>query len=117
MQENSAIPNSRDWWNRCFAEEWDANRGSEQTTHFMQRPLRSVPSTELAWLAAKPRSILDWGCAFGEGVSVLAQRFPQSRVSGLDFAAAAIAEARKRYPDRDFIFSSDGRFRPNSTAS
>ena len=108
MQGNPPQVNSRDWWNNYFTESWDANGGSAQTRHFMQRLLDSLPPNELAWLNAKPRSILDWGCAFGDGVKVVADRFPLGSVTGLDFAEVAIAQARERYPDHNFVLSPDG---------
>lgn len=108
MHGSSPEINSRDWWNRYFAEQWDAHGGSSQTRHFMQRLLDNLPPGELAWLRAKPRTILDWGCAFGEGVKVIADSFPSSSVTGLDFAETAIAQARERYPEHRFVLSGEG---------
>jgi trans-aconitate methyltransferase len=39
---------------------------------------------------------------------MLARAFPNASVTGLDFSAPAIAEARKQYPDRRFEHSPDG---------
>jgi GT2 family glycosyltransferase/2-polyprenyl-3-methyl-5-hydroxy-6-metoxy-1,4-benzoquinol methylase/glycosyltransferase involved in cell wall biosynthesis len=111
MNGSSPQINSRDWWNRYFAEHWDARGGSSQTRHFTQRLLDSLPPRELAWLRVKPRTILDWGCAFGEGVKVIADSFPSSSVTGLDFAETAIAQARGRYPEHRFVLSEQGDIR------
>jgi GT2 family glycosyltransferase/glycosyltransferase involved in cell wall biosynthesis len=74
----------------------------------MQRLLESLPQPEAEWLNETGRSILDWGCAFGEGVSLLQASFPSAAVAGLDFSATAIAQARKRYPQARFVLSADG---------
>jgi glycosyltransferase involved in cell wall biosynthesis/SAM-dependent methyltransferase len=101
--------NSRAWWDDYFTHHWEANRGSDQTRHFMERLIANLPSAELAYLSRHPTSILDWGCAFGEGVACLQAAFPLSTVSGLDFSPVAIEEARRRHPDYTFISTEDGR--------
>lgn len=109
MPADSSHPvNSREWWEEYFVEDWDAYGGSEQTRYFMQRVLTELPAPDVEFLRSKPLTILDWGCAFGEGVELLARAFPQSRVVGLDFASTAIDQARQRHADREFIFSADG---------
>ena len=100
--------NSREWWDTYFAENWEANRGSQQTQHFMERLLASLPAHELSYLRSHELQILDWGCAFGQGVDLLAQAFPKARVEGLDFSATAIQQARRRYPNLTFIHTPAG---------
>src|SRR5215218_389986 len=95
--------NSRPWWEDYVARHWDANDGSSQTRHFMDRLVANLPAAEAAHLRANALDVLDWGCAFGEGVDRLAREFPRCRVAGLDFAQAAVAEARRRYPVNEFI--------------
>src|SRR6185436_8608216 len=94
--------NSRDWWDEYFETQWDANKGSQQTRHFMECLIRNLDDQELSYLRSKPLRILDWGCAFGEGVELLGRNFPESKVSGMDYSSSAISEARRRYPDHDF---------------
>src|SRR5262249_53627633 len=53
-------------------------------------------------------NILDWGCAIGNGVASLAEAFPGNEVSGLDFSAGAIEEARMRHPGYEFMVTKDG---------
>jgi 2-polyprenyl-3-methyl-5-hydroxy-6-metoxy-1,4-benzoquinol methylase/glycosyltransferase involved in cell wall biosynthesis len=103
------VINSRAWWEEYFRRSWDANRGTEQTRHFMERLVASLPEAEAAYLSERPVRILDWGCAFGEGVRVLGERFPRAQVAGLDFASAAVEEARRRHPQHEFIHSQDGK--------
>src|SRR5438309_3065397 len=107
--ERSGYPvNSREWWEDYFAENWDAHGGSGRTRHFMQRLIAELPLPEAAFLRTRPLTILDWGCAYGEGVELLSQSFPQSRAVGLDFASRAIAQASQRHPNREFFLSENG---------
>lgn len=57
----------------------------------------------LAWLArrlessgaAEPRAILDYGCGGGDTTALLAQRWPQARVVGVDTSESLIAVAAR----------------------
>src|SRR5260370_41909220 len=100
--------NSRLWWDAYFQGSWDSYGGSGQTRYFMQTLLANLPESEKAYLQAGSRTILDWGCAFGEGVAALAKTFPQSRVAGLDFSKAAIDEARVRNAGYEDIWTDGG---------
>lgn len=95
--------NSRQWWEQYFRDHWDRNGGGAQTRHFMQRLLAELPLPEVGFLETPGLSIMDWGCAHGEGVDELKQRFPSAQVFGVDAAAAAIAEARRRFADAEFV--------------
>jgi GT2 family glycosyltransferase/2-polyprenyl-3-methyl-5-hydroxy-6-metoxy-1,4-benzoquinol methylase len=108
MTQNSDAVNSREWWQDYFADRWEAHGGGEQTRHFMERLLVELQAPEQHYLRSKALTILDWGCAFGEGVAVLAEAFPQSRVVGLDFAPNAVEQARKRHPNQEFILTENG---------
>jgi GT2 family glycosyltransferase/2-polyprenyl-3-methyl-5-hydroxy-6-metoxy-1,4-benzoquinol methylase len=108
MTQDSSSINSREWWQEYFVENWEAHGGGEQTRHFMERLVAELPAPEQQFLRSKAVTILDWGCAFGEGVEVLGEAFPQSRVVGLDFAPNAVAEARRRHPQHEFIVTQKG---------
>src|SRR5262245_27546412 len=94
--------NSRDWWEDYFLHHWEAFDGSAQTWYFMERLVANLPQPELDWTRAEPRTILDWGCAMGQGVAVLTREFPQCAVTGLDWSSTAIEEARRRHPQCRF---------------
>src|SRR5262245_11448892 len=100
--------NSRDWWEKYFQSSWERNGGVGQSRHFMELLVANLPAAERAYLRTRRPEVLDWGCAFGQGVEVLAEAFPTARVIGLDFAINAVQEARSRYPDREFILSDNG---------
>src|SRR5687768_13124420 len=100
--------NSRTWWEDYFSHDWEKNEGSAQTRHFMERLIDNLPVEATTFMQLPDVRILDWGCAFGEGVALLGERFPRAHVAGLDFALRAVEEARKRYPSADFLHTEDG---------
>ncbi len=99
---SDASVNTPEWWQHYLAEHWDANDGAGQTRHFMQRLVAELPEAEREWLAEGSPRVLDWGCAHGEGVAEFGRAFPNARVAGLDIAAGAVAEARRRHPGHEF---------------
>jgi predicted dehydrogenase/SAM-dependent methyltransferase len=101
--------NSNTWWNEYFTNHWDFNQGSEQTKYYMESLFANLPALEVNYLHTNQLRILDWGCAFGEGTNLLAQFLPKSQIAGLDFAAKAIEEARRRYPNLQFILNLQGK--------
>ena len=104
-----APKNSRLWWEEYFSATWDANNGRDQSKYFMQRLTENLPPPEREYLRTRDATVLDWGCAFGDGVQVLASAFPRIRITGLDFAERAIAEAKRVYPRLDFRHNPDGK--------
>jgi malonyl-CoA O-methyltransferase len=51
----------------------------------------------------EPSSILDLGCGTGYLTELLGKRFPQARITAVDFAPAMIEHARRRVPDAHFL--------------
>ena len=103
-----AAMNSLGWWDGFFEEQWERNHGRQQTRHFMERLVAGLPEVERAYLSSRSLSILDWGCALGDGVEVLGRHFPLADVSGLDFSPLAIAKARQEYPRYRFLRTESG---------
>lgn len=103
--------NSKAYWDRRFAEDWDINLGREQSRFFARLALKLTPS----WLGEAIRgerwSLCDWGCAEGDGTRVFAEAFPDNRVVGIDFSDTAVASARALYGDgflaEDWMAESD----------
>lgn len=50
----------------------------------------------------KPKKILDVGCGPGNSTAVLAKRFPDANILGVDNSENMISAAKKNYPDLDF---------------
>jgi trans-aconitate 2-methyltransferase len=66
---------------------------------------RTRPAAELLSRVpvTRPRRVLDVGCGPGNSTELLAARFPQAEVVGVDSSPEMIAAARKRLPSADFL--------------
>jgi glycosyltransferase involved in cell wall biosynthesis/2-polyprenyl-3-methyl-5-hydroxy-6-metoxy-1,4-benzoquinol methylase len=100
--------NSPAWWDGYFEDHWEANGGRAQTRHFVECLVANLPPREAAYLYDRPLRIVDWGCALGEGVDVLARTFPRGEVVGLDVSATALEKARATFPGHEFVLAPDG---------
>src|SRR5262245_46117903 len=80
---------------------WDP----EQYLHFAEE--RTRPCQELAARVAirSPRRVIDLGCGPGNSTQVLAERWPEADLTGLDSSADMIAAARKNAPARRWVVS------------
>jgi trans-aconitate 2-methyltransferase len=75
--------------------EWD----SAQYLKFHDE--RTQPCRDLAIQIAlsAPARVIDLGCGPGNSTEVVAARWPEARITGLDSSPAMIASARERHPD------------------
>lgn len=87
--------------NRAFEQSWEKHNGREQTSFFMRLAIDNLPTKILSDLS-EAISIIDVGCAMGDGVNVLQEEFPTPRVNGLDPSSVAIAKAEQFYPHNTF---------------
>jgi trans-aconitate 2-methyltransferase len=73
---------------------WDAG----QYLKFVDE--RTQPARDLARRvpAASPRRVIDLGCGPGNSTEVLAERWPEAELTGLDNAPDMLAKARKAHP-------------------
>jgi len=101
------VINTREWYDHQFDVAWERNNGPAQTRYFMTRLVAELPRRVRAAIGESRMSILDWGCAFGDGVDVLSHAFPACTIAGQDFSIVAITRARARYPDLTFICAAD----------
>lgn len=84
--------NSPAYWDHRFRSgDWALRAGRGQTRRFAECFLRHVA------LPAEPFSLLDFGCALGDGVAALQAAAPHGAYAGCDIAPAAIEQARERY--------------------
>jgi len=72
-----------------IASQWDANRSPERTRAF-EAGLELVPAT--------PMHALDLGTGTGDGAFVIARRWADAEVLGVDFSEPMVSEARAKTP-------------------
>ncbi|SHM75969.1 Glycosyltransferase involved in cell wall bisynthesis [Anaerosporobacter mobilis DSM 15930] len=98
---NSKI-NSKEYWNNRFeTNDWDINMGREQSTYFYELMTDLLPEWLKLEIKQQDYSIIDMGCAEGQGVPILSQYFGK-KIVGVDFSNNAIQIARNLYPDYEF---------------
>ena len=95
--------NSLEWWENHFSGDWLRYEGPGQTRHFVSQLVASLPAADKELLRQHARTVADWGCAFGEGSTVLAETFPEAKVCGFDTSARAIEQASQRHAPLEFI--------------
>ncbi|ANY15090.1 trans-aconitate 2-methyltransferase [Bordetella pseudohinzii] len=71
---------------------------AKQYSAFENERTRPVRDLVAAIPTAEVRRAVDLGCGPGNSTEVLAARFPQAEVSGMDSSADMVAAARKRMP-------------------
>lgn len=74
--------------------------------HYLQfKSERTQPSIDLISRIErdKPESIIDIGCGPGNSTQALVNRWPESRITGLDSSVAMIEKARQDYPNQEWI--------------
>src|SRR5262245_19252919 len=66
---------------------------------------RTQPATDLAARIAlrAPARVIDLGCGPGNSTAVLAGRWPDAALTGLDSAASMLASARQEFPKWQWI--------------
>src|SRR5580692_2497682 len=76
---------------------------SEQYLKFAAE--RTQPAVDLAARVRleKPGRVMDLGCGPGNSTAVLARRWPEAELTGLDSSAAMIAAARKDFPKGNWV--------------
>jgi len=95
--------NSEEYWDKRFSEDWEKKEGREQSVFFGRLAIKNFPDWFVNRVKSKNFTICDWGCAFGDGTKLLTDAFPQSKITGVDFAKNAIDIAKKEYPEIRFL--------------
>ena len=98
--------NSKEWWEEYFKIKWEMNNGKGQTEYFVQLIIENLPENLKTYIDNPEKTILDWGCALGQGVNLLQNKFPNAKVAGLDFSETAIEKAKKEYKNLSFTSNS-----------
>jgi ubiquinone/menaquinone biosynthesis C-methylase UbiE len=95
---NAVLRSPRLWrfFGPLVRKQFDAIAGSWDT---MRDPEHLAPyEAALAAVDPVPARALELGTGTGQGAFAIAQRFPRTEVVGVDFAAAMLAEARRKTP-------------------
>ena len=100
----SAEINSKEYWDERFGSgDWELKEGRKQSLFFYRVALSLMPGWLKDDITENSLSLIDLGCAEGEGVNLFGESFKGSKVCGSDISAAALERARQYYPDYTFI--------------
>jgi hypothetical protein len=94
--------NSEAYWNQRFSSDWIVNQGDKQSIFFSLLTIDNLPSWFIELIKNESLSVVDWGCAEGDGTNVLASFFTRSEIHGIDFSLEAINRAKEKYPNINF---------------
>ncbi|MGN4126681.1 methyltransferase domain-containing protein [Lysinibacillus sphaericus] len=103
--ENKFEVNSKKYWDVRFSSDWESNQGREQTRFFSNIAVENIPSWLVSNINSNRYNICDVGCAEGDAVPILSNKFYKSNVIGIDFSQEAIEKAKKYYPNYSFMQS------------
>ncbi len=105
--------NSSEYWDHRFQSDWAESGGPHQTRFFAKLMVSLLPEWLVTDVRRRGFHILDYGCAEGDAVPILADALPGSIVGGADVARAGIEIARERYPGFRFaVLDPAGACRP-----
>lgn len=85
---------------------------AKQYTMFEQQRTRPVRDLVAAIRNTEVHSAADLGCGPGNSTEVLAERFPDAHVTGMDSSVDMLADARKRLPALNFELADIGAWSP-----
>ena len=99
--------NTKEYWNKRFATtDWEKSKGCYQTIENVKASLKKIPKNIVDNIKDNKYSIVDFGCALGDGSLVLKEKFQNNKICGIDFSESAIEIADSRYKQKyniDFI--------------
>lgn len=99
--ENNKVNSKQYWDNRFASGDWEKNKGQEQTRYFYSLLTKMLPDWFKTIVRQNQYSIIDFGCAEGQGLPLLAAEL-NSHIKGIDFSEHAISSAKEKYPQYHF---------------
>jgi len=98
--------NSKEYWEARFAsKDWDVNGGKEQALFFAKLACSLMPDFLKKDLLENAWTVIDVGCASGEGTAYFAEQFPSCHFIGQDFSESAIQSAKEAFDNCEFAVS------------
>lgn len=97
--------NSVEYWNQRFETDWNDFGGDSQTIFFANTLCNMLPQWMIDEFRGNKYSVCDLGCADGDALPIWNDIFRGCSVCGEDFAASAIRNARKKYPEFMYLVS------------
>lgn len=88
---------------------------AKQYTMFEQQRTRPVRDLVAAIPTVEVRTAVDLGCGPGNSTEVLAARFPQAHITGIDSSGDMLIDARKRLPALNFELADIGAWQPSQS--
>ena len=85
---------------------------AKQYTMFEQQRTRPVRDLVAAIPNLEVHNAVDLGCGPGNSTEVLAERFPQAHITGMDSSDDMLVDARKRLPTLNFELADIGAWNP-----
>src|SRR5450830_802399 len=95
--------NTGTYWDGRFSTDWESFEGPRQSRFFARLAIENLPHWLFDEIRRDHLSLVDWGCAQGDGTDVLASYIDAGQLSGVDFSAVAIEQASQRYPAIEFL--------------
>ncbi|MDX1592700.1 MAG: malonyl-ACP O-methyltransferase BioC [Gammaproteobacteria bacterium] len=92
------MPEPQPWSHdrRDVRDSFDRAASSYDAAAVLQHEVGRRLLERLEWMRLEPRVAVDLGCGTGRQSAGLSERFPETRLVGLDLAPAMLAEARRR---------------------
>lgn len=95
--------NSKEYWDERFSSKsWDKYDGKGQSLFFAKVACASMPVFFKRDLTRNAWTVIDVGCALGDGTAFLAKQFPACRFIGQDISSEAIKQASELYTNCEF---------------
>lgn len=95
--------NSKAYWDERFASrDWEKFDGKGQSVFFAKVAFMAMPEFLKRDLSRNSWTVIDIGCAQGDGTAFLAKQFPECHFVGQDFSSEAIKLAASNYPNCEF---------------
>ena len=103
--------NSKEYWDKRFSiNDWTLSGGELQNRYFYNLLLELIPTNIKDEILSKNMSICDFGCAEGDGLILFKDNFSASEITGIDISEYALVNARKKYPNINWVNSLDKKY-------